>query len=46
MSVEAPFHVITNKLFHQLRPVGIQESAYGFRKDILFVSKPAFFNKR
>ena len=34
MPVEAPFHVIADELFHQLRPVGIQESTYHLRKDM------------
>ena len=41
-AMEAPFHVITNELFHQLRSVGIQKSPYCPRENLLFVSKPAF----
>ena len=45
ITVEAPFHVITNELFHQFRLMGVKKSAYCFSKNVLFVSKPALFNQ-
>ena len=45
ISVEAPIHIVTDELFHQLGAMGIQESSQSLRKKFPFIPEPAFPDK-